>query len=64
MVSTRSWVDMIYSLLNGYLMQSNRRSYSQSFKAQVIQKCAQPRASIASATPIRSLKANLVHKFT
>ncbi|WP_256657595.1 transposase [Pseudomonas sp. ACM7] len=29
-------------------MQPTRRSYSKSFKAQVIQECAQPGASIAS----------------
>jgi transposase len=34
-------------------MQPTRRSYSKSFKAQVIQECAQPGASIA----------NLIHKW-
>ncbi|MDH0704181.1 MULTISPECIES: transposase [Pseudomonadaceae] len=29
-------------------MQPQRRSYSKSFKAQIIQECAQPGASIAS----------------
>jgi transposase-like protein len=36
------------SLLSGYFMQPKRRSYSKSFKAQVIPECAQPGASIAS----------------
>ena len=44
-------------------MQSQRRSYSKSFKAQVIQECAQPGASIASVALSHSLNANLVHKW-
>ncbi|WP_460052602.1 transposase [Pseudomonas sp. H1_A05] len=44
-------------------MQPQRRSYSKSFKAQVIQECAQPGASIASIALNRSLNANLVHKW-
>ncbi|UNO24380.1 IS66-like element accessory protein TnpA [Pseudomonas amygdali] len=44
-------------------MQSKRRSYSKSFKAQVIQECAQPGASIASVALSHSLNANLVHKW-
>jgi hypothetical protein len=40
-------------------MQPTRRSYSKSFKAQVIQECAQPDASIASVTLSHSLNANL-----
>ncbi|WP_433739402.1 transposase [Pseudomonas putida] len=46
------------SLLSGYLTQSKRRSYSKSFKAQVIQECAQPGASIASVALSYSLNAN------
>nr|WP_256352225.1 transposase [Pseudomonas gingeri] len=41
-------------------MQSQRRSYSKFFKAQVIQECAQPGASIASVALSHSLNANLV----
>ena len=44
-------------------MQLQRRSYSKSFKAQVIQECAQPGASIASIALSHSLNANLVHKW-
>ncbi|MCD5973007.1 transposase [Pseudomonas quasicaspiana] len=44
-------------------MQPTRRSYSKSFKAQVIQECAEPGASIASIALSHSLNANLVHKW-
>jgi transposase-like protein len=44
-------------------MQPQRRSYSKSFKAQVIQECAQPGASIANVALSHSLNANLVHKW-
>ncbi|MHC8372754.1 IS66-like element accessory protein TnpA [Pseudomonas sp. MDT1-85] len=44
-------------------MQPQRRSYSKSFKIQVIQECAQPGASIASIALSHSLNANLVHKW-
>ncbi|MGE1155192.1 IS66-like element accessory protein TnpA [Pseudomonas kitaguniensis] len=44
-------------------MQPIRRSYSKSFKAQVIQECAQPGASIASVALSHNLNANLVHKW-
>lgn len=44
-------------------MQPQRRSYSKSFKAQVIQECAQPGASIANVALNHSLNANLVHKW-
>jgi|SRR5450830_1314435 len=44
-------------------MQPRRRSYSKSFKAQVIQECVQPGASIASVALSHSLNANLVHKW-
>ncbi|MGV8917297.1 MAG: IS66-like element accessory protein TnpA [Pseudomonas sp.] len=44
-------------------MQPTRRSYSKCFKAQVIQECAQPGASIASVALSHSLNANLVHKW-
>ncbi|QUW66249.1 transposase [Pseudomonas synxantha] len=51
------------SLLSGSLIQPTRRSFSKSFKAQVIQECAQPGASTASIALSRSLNANLVHKW-
>ncbi|AZE56906.1 Mobile element protein [Pseudomonas synxantha] len=44
-------------------MQPTRRSYSKSFKAQVIQECAQPGASIASVALSHNLNANLIHKW-
>ncbi|WP_425525655.1 IS66-like element accessory protein TnpA, partial [Xanthomonas hortorum] len=50
-------------LLSGYFMQPTRRTYSKSFKAQIIQQCAQPGASIASVALSHSLNTNLVHKW-
>jgi transposase len=44
-------------------MQQERRSYSGSFKAQVIAECAQPDISIASVARTHNLNANLVHKW-
>jgi len=44
-------------------MQPTRRSYSKSFKAQVIEECVQHGASIASVALSHSLNANLVHKW-
>ncbi|CEL29369.1 IS66 family insertion sequence hypothetical protein [Pseudomonas proteolytica] len=44
-------------------MQPQRRSYSKSFKAQVIHECAQPGASIANVALSHRLNANLVHKW-
>jgi transposase-like protein len=44
-------------------MQPTRRSYPKSFKAQVIQECAQPGASIASIALSHKLNANLVHEW-
>ena len=44
-------------------MQPQRRSYSKPFKAQVIQECAQPGASIANVALTHSLNANLDHKW-
>ncbi|OSR26748.1 transposase [Pseudomonas savastanoi pv. retacarpa] len=55
-------MDTISSLLSGSFMQPQRRSYSKSFKAHVIQECAQPGASIANVALSHSLNANLVHK--
>lgn len=47
-------------------MHPQRRTYSKSFKAQVIQECSEPGASIANIANIAlgySLNANLVHKW-
>lgn len=44
-------------------MHPQRRTYSKSFKAQVIQECSEPGASIASIALGYSLNANLVHKW-
>ncbi|WP_090468701.1 transposase [Pseudomonas mohnii] len=44
-------------------MQPKRRSYSKSFKAHVVQECAQPGASIASVAQHHGFNANLVHKW-
>lgn len=44
-------------------MPQQRRSYSSSFKAQVIAECAQPDTSIANVALTYNLNANLVHKW-
>ncbi|MNX69859.1 Transposase [compost metagenome] len=44
-------------------MPQERRSYSKSFKAQVIAECAQPDISIANVVLTHNLNANLVHKW-
>ncbi|MHC8339338.1 IS66-like element accessory protein TnpA [Pseudomonas sp. HLT2-19-2] len=44
-------------------MQPPRRSYSKSFKIQIIQECVQPGASIASVALSHGINANLVHKW-
>ncbi|WP_155953697.1 transposase [Pseudomonas sp. URMO17WK12:I12] len=44
-------------------MQQERHSYSKSFMAQVIAKCAQPDTSIANVALTHNLNANLFHKW-
>lgn len=44
-------------------MRLQRRTYSKSFKAQAIQECSEPGASIANIGLGPSLNANLVHKW-
>ena len=44
-------------------MPQERRSYSKSFKAQVITECAHPDTSIANVALTHNLNANLVHKW-
>ncbi|VCV93549.1 Putative transposase (identified by ISEscan HMM) [Klebsiella pneumoniae] len=44
-------------------MRPQRRTYSKSFKAQVIQECSEPGASIANIALGYSLNANLDHKW-
>ncbi|WP_405121492.1 transposase [Pseudomonas petroselini] len=44
-------------------MPQERRSYSKSFKAQVIAECAQPDTSLANVALTHNLNANLVHKW-
>lgn len=44
-------------------MHPQHRTYSKSFKAQVIQECSEPGASIANIALGYSLNANLVHKW-
>ncbi|MCK3838895.1 transposase [Pseudomonas sp. NCIMB 10586] len=44
-------------------MPQERRSYSTSFKAQVIAECAQPDTSIANVALTHNLNADLVHKW-
>jgi transposase-like protein len=50
-------------LFSRYFIQPTRRSYSKSFKSQVVQECARPDASIASIALSHNLNANLVHKW-
>ncbi|MGX0890792.1 transposase [Pseudomonas sp. ADAK2 TE3594] len=44
-------------------MPQERRSYSKSFKSQVIAECAKPDTSIANVALPHNLNANLVHKW-
>jgi transposase len=44
-------------------MVGRRRSYAKSFKAQVVEECAQPGASVAGVALRHGLNANLVHKW-
>ncbi|MCI1010983.1 transposase [Pseudomonas oryzihabitans] len=44
-------------------MPQERRSYSKSFKAQIIAECAQADTSIANVALTHNLNANLVHKW-
>lgn len=44
-------------------MHPQRRTYSKSFKLQVIQECSEPGASIANIALGHSINANLVHKW-
>lgn len=44
-------------------MPGQRRSYPKSFKAQVVDECTQPGASVAGVALNHSLNANLVHKW-
>jgi transposase-like protein len=44
-------------------MPQERRSYSKSFKAQVIAECAPPDTSIANVASTHNRNANLVHKW-
>lgn len=44
-------------------MHPQRRTYSKSFKLQVIQECSEPGASIANIAMGYSINANLVHKW-
>ena len=48
---------------SGFSMRPQRRTYSKSFEAQVIQECSEPGASIANIALGYSLNANLVHKW-
>ncbi|WP_407732872.1 IS66-like element accessory protein TnpA [Pseudomonas citronellolis] len=44
-------------------MPGQRRSYPKSFKAQVVDECIQPGASVAGVALSHGLNANLVHKW-
>ncbi|MDC3835410.1 transposase, partial [Pseudomonas aeruginosa] len=41
-----------------------RRSYPKSFKAQIVEECTQPGASVAGVALSHGLNANLVHKWS
>ena len=40
-----------------------RRSYSTAFKAQIVQECSQPGASVASVALSHGINSNVVHKW-
>lgn len=44
-------------------MPGQRRSYPKSFKAQIVEECTQPGASVAGVALSHGLNANLVHKW-
>jgi transposase len=56
-------VDTIFSLFERTPMPQEPRSYSKSFKAQVIAECAQADTSIANVALTHNLNAILVHKW-
>lgn len=63
MVSTYFLVDTISShFLEGF-MSRQRRTFPKAFKAQVIEECAQPGASVSGVALSHGLNANLVHKW-
>ena len=54
---------LIYARRIPRTLTQERRSYSKSFKAQVIAECAQANTSIANVALTHNLNANLVHKW-
>ncbi|WP_221034995.1 transposase [Pseudomonas syringae group genomosp. 3] len=56
-------MDTIFNLFKRTPMPQERRSYSKSFKAQVIAECAKPDTSIANVALTHNLNTNLVHKW-
>ena len=57
------YVDAISGPSGGFFMHLQHRTYSKSFKAQVIQEYSEPGASIANIALGYSLNAKLVHKW-
>ncbi|RPZ15566.1 hypothetical protein IPC642_05815, partial [Pseudomonas aeruginosa] len=63
MVSTCFWWTPFQAPCGGSPVPGQRRSYPKSFKAQVVEECTQPGASVAGVALSHGLNANLVHKW-
>ncbi|PBK02617.1 IS66 family insertion sequence hypothetical protein [Pseudomonas abyssi] len=63
MVSTCFWWTPFQAPCGGTPVPGLRRSYPKSFKAQVVEECSQPGASVAGVALSPGLNANLVHKW-
>ncbi|XLY86386.1 transposase [Ectopseudomonas mendocina] len=63
MVSTCFWWTPFQAPCGGSPVPGQRRSYPKSFKAQVVDECTQPGASVAGVALSHGLNANLVHKW-
>ncbi|MEN1793165.1 transposase, partial [Pseudomonas aeruginosa] len=53
----------VKNVLGRFWDPGQRRSYPKSFKAQVVEECTQPGASVAGVALSHGLNANLVHKW-
>ncbi|HGM7679606.1 TPA: transposase [Pseudomonas aeruginosa] len=63
MVYTCFWWTPFQAPSGGSPVPGQRRSYPKSFKAQVVDECIQPGASVAGVALSHGLNANLVHKW-
>ncbi|MBF3109352.1 transposase, partial [Pseudomonas aeruginosa] len=64
MVSTCFWWTPFQAPCRGSPVPGQRRSYPKSFKAQIVEECTQPGASVAGVALSHGLNANLVHKWS